>query len=94
MFGLTVKALTSELAEQFGVEKMEGVIVTEVQQGSSAFRRGIRAGDIITDVNHKPVSTAKEFREAVKGADTKKGVIVNFTSRGTSKFDILKESGD
>ena len=94
MLGLTVKALTSELADQFGVEKMDGVIVTEVQQGSAAFRKGIRVGDIITEVDHKPVTTAKEFREAVKAADTKKGVMLNFTTRGTSKYEILKGSGD
>jgi serine protease Do len=94
MLGVTVKALTSELADQFGVERMEGVIVTEVQQGSAAFRKGIRVGDVITEVDRKPVTTAKEFREAVKAADTKKGVMVNFTTRGTSKYEILKESGD
>jgi len=95
MLGVTVKALTTELADQFGVDKIDGVIVTEVQQGSAAFRKGVRVGDIITDVDHKPVTTAKEFRDAVKAADTKKkGVMVNFTSRGTSKYEILKESGD
>jgi serine protease Do len=94
MFGLTVRALTSELAEQFGVEKVDGVVVVEVQQGSAAARKGLRVGDIITEVDHKTVTTAKEFRDAVKSADTKKGVMINFTSRGTGKYEILKESGD
>jgi serine protease Do len=95
LLGLTVKALTSELAEQFGVDKVDGVIVTEVQQGSPAFRRGIRVGDVITEVDHKPVTTAKEFREAIKASDPKKkGVMINYTSRGTSKYEILKDSGD
>lgn len=93
-FGLTVKAITSQLAEQFGVEKGDGVIVTEVEQGSAAARRGIRAGDIITEVDRKAVNTVKEFRDAIKSADAKKGVIINFTSRGTSKFEVLRESGD
>jgi len=89
--GLTVKTLTKELADQFGVEKIEGVIVTEVEAGSPAQRQGIQAGDIITDVNRKPVTSAKQFREAVKGADPKKGIIINLTSHGTSKFEILKD---
>jgi serine protease Do len=82
------------LADQFGVEKTDGVIVTEVEQSSPAGRIGLRPGDIITEVNHKPVSSVKEFREALKGGDPKKGHIINFTSRGTSKFEILKDSGD
>jgi serine protease Do len=93
-FGLTVKSLTRELADQYGVEKAEGVIVTEVQAGSAAEAKGIRAGDIITEVNLTPVKTAKQFRDAVKSADLKKGIMLNFTSRGTSKFEFLKESGE
>ena len=92
--GLTVKSLTRELADQFGVDKIEGVVVTEVEQGSPAGRIGLRPGDIITEVNYKPVSTLKEFRDALKSGDPQKGHIINFTSRGTSKFEILKDSGD
>jgi serine protease Do len=92
--GLTVKSLTRELADQFGVDKIEGVIVTEVEQGSPAGRIGLRPGDIITEVNYKPVTTPKEFRDALKSGDPQKGHIINFSSRGTSKFEILKDSGD
>ena len=92
--GLTVESLTTELAEQFGVEKIAGVIVTEVQNGSVAAKKGLQAGDIITEVNQQAVTTPKEFREALKNADLKKGVIINFTSRGTGRFEILKESGE
>jgi serine protease Do len=93
--GMTVQPLTKELADQYGVaEKTAGVIVTEVAQGSPAERKGLRPGDIITEVNQKAVTTPKQFRDALKGADLKKGVILNFISRGTSKFEILKESGE
>lgn len=92
--GLTVKSLTSELAEQFGVDKTEGVIVTEVEPNSPAEAKGIRPGDIITEVNQKSVSSPKQFRDLVKAVDPKKSIMLNFTSRGTSKFEVLKESGD
>lgn len=93
-FGLTVQTVTKELADQFGVDKSEGVIVTEVERGSEAERRGIRAGDIITMVNNQPVSSPGEFREAIKKGDAKKGIIINFTSRNTSKFEVLKGSSE
>jgi len=93
-FGLKVQAITAELAERYGVNKADGVIITEVERGSAAERAGLRAGDIITEINHKAVSTPKQFRDTIKAADPKKGVIINFTSRGTSRFEILKESGE
>jgi serine protease Do len=93
-FGLKVEAITSELADQYGINKSDGVVITEVERGSVAERKGLRPGDVITELNHKPVASPKQFREALKSIDPRKAVIVNFTSRGTSKFEILKESGD
>lgn len=93
-FGVTVQNITKELAQQFGVEQSEGVIITEVERGSIWERKGLRAGDIITMVDQQPVTSVREFSEAIKNSDLKKGVIINYTSRGTGRFEVLKESGD
>jgi serine protease Do len=93
-FGLTVQNITKELAQQFGVEQSDGVIITEVERGSIAESKGFRAGDIITMVNQQPVSNTREFSEAIKNSDLKKGVIVNYTSRGTGRFEVLKDLGE
>ena len=93
-FGLTVESITKNLLEQFSVERTEGVIVTEVEANSVAEKKGLKPGDIITEVNQKAVRNPKEFREALKAGDFKKGVILNFSTNGTGKFEILKDSGD
>ena len=93
-FGLTVETATKELAAQHGVDRIDGVIVTDVERGSVAQKNGLKPGDIITEVNRKLVKTLKEFREALKSADLKKGVLFNFNTNGTGKSEILKESGD
>jgi serine protease Do len=89
--GLNVKALTRDLADELGVDMTQGVAVSSVDKDGLAARAGIKPGDIITKVNRRTVTNPKQFREALKNADTKKGVILNVISEGTARFEILKE---
>ena len=93
-FGLTVQTLTKDLAEQHGIDKAEGVLVSEVERDSVASRKGIKPGDVITEVNGKVISTPKQFLQALKAVDAKKGVVILYSSRGTSKVEILKDTGE
>ena len=43
----------------------QGVLVSDVEQGSPAFRAGIARGDIITRVNRQPVRTPQEASRAL-----------------------------
>jgi len=88
--GLTIHALTREVAKQFGAEMTEGVIVVSVDRGTLASRHGIRPGDIITGVNQESVTNPKEFREALKTASLKKGIVLNIVSGKTAHFEVLK----
>jgi S1-C subfamily serine protease len=88
--GVTVKPLTRELARVHGVKLTEGLIVTEVEAGSPAAKRSIKAGTIITEVNGKSVSDLTDFNEALKGADLKKGVRLGTISGGSNKVEVLK----
>jgi serine protease Do len=63
--GLTVQPLTPELAERLGARGAEGLAVTAVQPGSRAEDAGLRAGDIILEVNRTPVRSAAALRDAV-----------------------------
>jgi serine protease Do len=92
-FGLTVQTTTRDLAEQYGVEPDSGVIVTAVERDSPADEKGIQPGDVITQINRQPVTSVKQFRQALKAADAKKGIMVNLISNGSSQMVILKDSG-
>ncbi len=64
--GVTVQTLTPELANQLGYSPDErGVVVTDVEAGSVGARAGMRAGDVIVDVNGAPVRSVRDFREAL-----------------------------
>ncbi len=97
--GLTVEALTRERATQMGLKTAEGVVVTKIEPTSlaaapSGNERGINRGDVITAINHQPIGNPKQFHDAMKNVDTKKGVILNLASKDTTWFEILKEPAD
>jgi serine protease Do len=90
-FGLTVRPLTKELADEYGVETNSGVLVTAVEAGSAAEEKGIKAGDVITEVNRRPVTNMRQFRETISAPEAKNGAIINFISKGTSRITVLKD---
>src|SRR5204862_1151478 len=93
--GLTVQSLTRDLADHYRVELTPGVVVTAIERNGLASQKRIRAGDIITELNYKPVHNPKQFNEALKNADLKKGVSLNLMMKeGDSRFVILKDSGE
>lgn len=90
--GLTVKVASRDLAREFKVEFAEGLMVTKVEPDSLAAAKGVEAGDIISEVNHASVSSLREFRAAVRGADLKKGVLLTLVREGVTRLVVLKEA--
>jgi serine protease Do len=92
--GLTVHVLTEELAAQFKVSKIDGLIVTAVDKGMPAGVKDLRPGDIITSVNQTPVANPKQFRQALENTPPGRGVQINFKRADKSHFETLKEGSD
>lgn len=46
----------------------QGVVVADVEQGSPAWRNGLRTADLILAVNRQPVNTTRELRRALAEA--------------------------
>jgi serine protease Do len=88
--GVTVHILTLDVARLFGAEVARGVLVVGVEKGTPAARKGIQPGDIITAVDKKPIASPKEFREAIKSADVKKGVALDLMTGMKAHVEILK----
>ena len=60
--GFTAQDLTPELAEAFGINQRNGVVVARVQEDSPADKAGMRAGDVIIAVNGDPVTDSADVR--------------------------------
>jgi S1-C subfamily serine protease len=68
--------------------QVSGALVTQVEQGSRAFANGLRAGDIITAVNRRPVKSAADV-EAVL-AENSGSLALNVMRNGTEQFLIMR----
>src|SRR5213594_4021415 len=92
-FGLQVQELTKEMAQRFKLGVQRGVIVTDVTENSLAAQQGIEREDLITEVDGKPVTDVKTFREALNKADPKRGVLLYLDRKGSKTFAVLKAGG-
>ncbi len=87
--GMSLQKLTPELAEQFGYEDAKGVLVTAVESGSLADRAGIKRGDLIEEVNRKPVTEAHQVKTLIKESE-KKTVLLLVRQGDASRYLALK----
>ncbi|MGI9115629.1 MAG: serine protease [Chthoniobacterales bacterium] len=92
-FGLQVQDITKEIAERLHLGEARGVIVTDVADNSIASAQGIEREDIITEVDGKPVTDVKSFREALTKSDPKRGVLLYLDKKGSKTFAVLKANG-
>ncbi len=92
-FGLTVRNLTDELAEQFGYEKGDGVLISEVESGSSADEQKLAPGMLIMRVNNRDVSNVDEFNKAIDAVKSDK-VLVLVNDGRASRLVVLKTEED
>lgn len=67
--GLSLQALTPELAARFEYDQIEGVLVGGVEPGSPAAREGVQPGDLIEEVNRTPVVAPTDFHKLATAAE-------------------------
>ncbi len=90
--GFAVENLSDELAKRFGYEGLSGVLVTRVEPGSQAARRGITARTLILEVNRRPVANTKEFDKAIKQSRKEGTALLLVTDGRYEAFVVLKLS--
>jgi serine protease Do len=91
--GLVVGQLTPEIARDLGMSSMQGVVVTNVVEGSPADDEGMRRGDVILEVNQEQVTTTPDYQAAVQRADDA-GTVLLLVRRGDSmRYVTLRPIG-
>jgi serine protease Do len=88
--GMNVQDLTPEIARQLKLPPSQtGVVVTELDPSSAAAAAGIREGDVIQEVNHRPVRNVEQFRQALS-ASANQAVLLLVNRAGTTHYVVIE----
>jgi serine protease Do len=82
-FGMSVEPLTRERARELGLAATTGVLVADVQSGGRAAEAGLREGDVIVEVDRRPVNDAESLSSMLKNGSRPALLLVH---RGNTTF--------
>jgi serine protease Do len=83
--GIAVQNLTPEIVQELGLKNAAGVVVTRVEPGSPAAEGGLQEGDVIREVNRKPVKSTEDFVQKLEKAKDQNTVLL-FIQRGDHRL--------
>jgi serine protease Do len=89
--GMTVSTLTGALARQLNISETEGVVVVSVEPHGPADKADVQEGDLIIEINHKPVKALEDYQSQIE--KVKKGETVSLLvkrKRGFLALNITK----
>jgi serine protease Do len=88
--GLQVQALTPDIARTLRLEATEGVVVSQVDPDGPAADAGVRRGDVIREVNRKPVTDMESYQEATTRLDPEAPILLLLERRSGGLYVALK----
>jgi serine protease Do len=91
--GVHVGDLTPDIAQQLGLPSgTSGVVVTEVDPSSPAAAANVQRGDVIEEVDRKPVHSVEDFRQALAGR-ANQPVLLLIDRSGNTIFVVVEPQG-
>ena len=83
--GVTIQDVTQGLADSFGLKKLEGALVSNVEPGGPAAKAGLEAGDVILKFNGEPISSSTQLPVQVSSAKPGTAVTLQVLHKGETK---------
>ena len=89
--GLSVDDLTPDARQQLNVPAdVHGAAIADVRAGSPAEDAGLQPGDVVVEVNRKPVTSAEQFASAVQATPEGKALLLLVWAKGGESFIVVQ----
>ncbi|GAA6181288.1 DegQ family serine endoprotease [Shimia sp. NS0008-38b] len=92
ILGLTLSELTDELRAELDLDdKVDGLVVTDVDEASSAFEKGLRAGDVLTEAGQQTLDNMSDLEDRIAeaGEAGRKSLLLLVRRAGEPRFVAL-----
>jgi serine protease Do len=90
--GVTVSDLSRQIRSELNIpDDVNGAVITEVDPSSPSYAAGLRAGDVITEINHEQVKNAED----AVGKTEKRGggaTLVKLWSKGATEYVAVQNT--
>jgi serine protease Do len=91
--GLAVDDLDQDARQQLNVPPtVKGAAIADVRPGSPAEDAGLQPGDVVVEVNRKPVASAEQFVSAVHAQPAGKDMLLLVWSKGNASYRVLHQN--
>jgi serine protease Do len=92
--GLAVAELTADVRQQLHIpSQVNGVAVESVRPASPAEDAGLTPGDVILEVDRKPVASAEQFVNEAHAVAEGKDLLLLVWSRGNASYRVVRTDG-
>jgi serine protease Do len=89
-WGVGLSDITPEIREQLQAPSdLHGAVIQQVQPGSPADNAGLQSGDVIVEVDRRPVQSASEVQKALSSVPKGQDALVLVWSNGGNTFRVL-----
>jgi serine protease Do len=90
--GVTVGDINARSREQLRLpDELKGAVVTSIDESSAAYDAGLREGDVILEINRKPVKNAEEAVESSAKVNDDRSLLLRVWSRGGTRYLVVNE---
>jgi serine protease Do len=87
--GVDVMEITADLGQKFGVKEGYGLLISRVNDGTSAYKAGLKAGDIIVKAKGNAIRSTDDLRKVLNALKEKEAVQLDLYRDGQLKYFSL-----